>query len=283
MKIINNLNKYVRWLRDKNISPRTIELYTQAIKKFAETITTDTIRKFFKSKINKYEINTLKIFRQAFSSYSQFEGIKIDWTRIKGIIPKLQRKFFVTVNLNEFNLLKATRTERFLTNYQRNNLILDFLLYTGLRVSELVSIRHSDFQTNNYTNSLKVLGKGNKVRYICIPEFLTKYFNTKKKSYLFGSVKGKKLLTKKVQRIIRIRVEKSGIKKNITPHTFRRSFATLLNKKQVRLTTIQQLLGHTDINTTVAYIHNSYEELYDDYSKLWKDNDNFSQPSKKNE
>jgi len=168
------------------------------------------------------------------------------------------------------NLLKTTRTEKFLVHYQRNNLILDFLLYTGLRVSELVNIKYSDYQTNNYTNSLKVLGKGNKIRYICIPNFLTKYFNTKKHGYLFTNLRGKKLLTKQVQRIIRIRVAKSGINKSITPHTFRRSFATLLNKSEVRLTTIQQLLGHTDVNTTVAYIHHSYEEIYEDYSKLWK-------------
>lgn len=155
-----------------------------------------------------------------------------------------------------------------MVHHQRNNLILDFLLYTGLRVSELVNIKYKDYQAVNYINSLRIHGKGNKVRYICVPEFLTKYLAIKKSGYLFTNLKGKKLLTRQVQRIIRFRVAKSGINKLITPHTFRRSFATLLNKSQVRLTTIQQLLGHSDVNTTVAYIHHSYEELYEDYSKL---------------
>ena len=60
------------------------------------------------------------------------------------------------------------------------------------------------------------------------------------------------------------------IKKKITPHTFRRSFATLLNSRKCNLTTIQKLLGHSHITTTANYIHNSYEELYADYSRLWK-------------
>jgi len=83
-----------------------------------------------------------------------------------------------------------------------------------------------------------------------------------------------KMLTKHIQRIIRIRTEKSGLNKLITPHSFRRSFATLLNSKKCNLTTIQKLLGHSDINTTAAYIHNDYQAIYDDYSKLWKNQPN---------
>ena len=62
------------------------------------------------------------------------------------------------------------------------------------------------------------------------------------------------------------KTKKAGIDKHISPHTFRRSFATLLNNKNVHLTTIQKLLGHSQINTTANYIHNSYEELYKDYT-----------------
>ncbi|CAG8744541.1 11949_t:CDS:1, partial [Cetraspora pellucida] len=71
--------------------------------------------------------------------------------------------------------------------------------------------------------------------------------------------------------IIYRKTKKTGINKHISPHTFRRSFATLLNNREVRLTTIQKLLGHASIETTTAYIHNSHEELYKDYSKLFID------------
>jgi integrase/recombinase XerD len=65
-----------------------------------------------------------------------------------------------------------------------------------------------------------------------------------------------------------VRTKQAGINKLITPHTFRRSFATLLNHQKVNLTTIQKLLGHSDINTTASYIHNDYNTRYQDYSKL---------------
>jgi len=141
--------------------------------------------------------------------------------------------------------------------------MLDFLLYTGLRVKELVNIRHSDYRNEQ----LRILGKGNKIRYVFVPEFLVKYFNHSS-DYLFLTRKGNKLKDTQVRTIINRKTERAGIKKKITPHTFRRSFATLLNNKGCNLTTIQKLLGHSHITTTAQYIHNDYETLYDDYSKL---------------
>ncbi|CAI2162252.1 13535_t:CDS:2 [Funneliformis geosporum] len=66
--------------------------------------------------------------------------------------------------------------------------------------------------------------------------------------------------------MIKKRVRLAQIKKNITPHSFRRSFATLLNNKGTSLTTIQKLLGHSNIETTSNYIHNDYDYLYQDYN-----------------
>jgi len=65
----------------------------------------------------------------------------------------------------EFNQLKFTGIEHSKKTYQRNNLILDFLFYTGVRVSELVNIRANDY----HNEQLKIHGKGNKVRFVCIP------------------------------------------------------------------------------------------------------------------
>src|SRR4051812_23423165 len=144
--------------------------------------------------------------------------------------------------------------------------MLDFLFYSGLRVKELVNIKHNHWQSN----SLKVWGKGNKVRYVFLPDFLSKYFEPQSNEYLFTTRTNQKLTPTQVQTILKRKVERAGIAKNITPHTFRRSFATLLNSKGARLTTIQKLLGHSNLETTASYIHNSYEELYGDYSRLWK-------------
>jgi integrase/recombinase XerD len=100
--------------------------------------------------------------------------------------------------------------------------------------------------------------------------WLVKEINPYSKEYLFTNCKGDKLTREYMVRLIRKRTLSATIKKKITPHTFRRSFATLLNGKGARLTTIQKLLGHSQLNTTASYIHNSYEELYKDYSRLWK-------------
>ncbi|CAH1769817.1 8891_t:CDS:2, partial [Entrophospora sp. SA101] len=96
--------------------------------------------------------------------------------------------------------------------------------------SEMVNIRHRDWQVN----SLRILGKGNKVRYTLIPDFLTKHFKP-------------------------------------SPHTFRRSLATNLYNRGGRLETIQKQLGHSTIQTTLGYIHNDFNTLYQDYSKIFQE------------
>jgi integrase/recombinase XerD len=142
--------------------------------------------------------------------------------------------------------------------------MLDFLYYTGIRVSELVNLKHSDYQDR----SLKISGKGNKIRYVFAPKFLAKLINPYSSDYLFLNIQGKKITREYMVKLIKKRTLLTGIKKRITPHTFRRSFATLLNSRKCNLTTIQKLLGHSHITTTAQYIHNDYETLYQDYSKL---------------
>jgi integrase/recombinase XerD len=182
---------------------------------------------------------------------------------ITRLIPTVQRKFFTTIDEKELNQLKQARYEKEIIVYHRNNLMLDFLFYMGIRVSELVNIKHSDYQNK----SLKIHGKGNKIRHIPVPDFLVKYFNDGE-DYLFTTKNRKKLNPIQIRTMIYKKTKKAKIDKHISPHTFRRSFATLLNNKEVKLTTIQKLLGHSSIETTTGYIHNSYEEIFKDYSKL---------------
>ena len=170
------------------------------------------------------------------------------------------------INEKELKLLKQARFEKNQQIYERNNLILDFLFYSGIRVSELVNIKHRDYQEQ----SLRIHGKGNKIRQALLPPFLEKYIRLGAKGYLFTNQNGHRLLTDKVREIIRTRTKLAGLKKWVSPHTFRRSFATLLDRKKCRLSTIQKLLGHSNLETTAQYIHNDYETLYADYSKLWK-------------
>ena len=116
-----------------------------------------------------------------------------------------------------------------------------------------------------------MLGKGNKVRYVFLPDFLIKHLNPQKKGYLFANHSGKLISVFGVREILRQRVKLAGIKKWVSPHTFRRTFATRLNNNGAKLTTIQVLLGHSNITTTANYIHNDYEYLHQDYSKIFEE------------
>src|SRR4051812_10130342 len=97
----------------------------------------------------------------------------------------MSRPFFSTIDKQELEQLKTVQAERNPKTHQRNNLILDFLFYSGVRVSELVNIRHSDWQGK----SLRVHGKGNKVRQVLLPPFLFRKFNLTS-DYFFTNAKG---------------------------------------------------------------------------------------------
>jgi len=266
---MNNLTKYTNWLETKNLSPNTIIAYQQVISKYYNySFTTENISKFIKKLAKNKEPATCQLYLAALISYSKYlkDYENIEWDRIKSLIPKKMRKFFTTISEKELKLLKQARFEKNETIYQRNNLMLDFLFYSGIRVSELVNIKHRDYQEQ----SLRIHGKGNKIRQALLPPFLEKYLRPGAKGYLFTNQNGRKILTDKVREIIRIRTKLAGLKKWVSPHTFRRSFATLLDRRKVRMTTIQKLLGHSNLETTAAYIHNNYQTIYEDYSKLWK-------------
>jgi len=238
---------------------------------------TDSIIDFLKENLSKYEPSTLRLYRNAFHAYAKFKKVFVDWEMVNRVIPTIQPRFFPTINLEELEKLKGitwkvNRSEKDSQRInERNNLMMEFLLYTGIRVSELLNIRHSDYKKG----SLRIHGKGNKVRHILIPDFLVKYFRTDSQEYLFKTRTNKKLVASQIRMIISRKAEKAGIKKNVTPHTFRRSFATISNKIGINLTTIQKLLGHSHITTTTSYIHDDYDTLYADYSKLWKGDNNY--------
>src|SRR5205814_622644 len=110
----------------------------------------------------------------------------------------------------ELQKLKATQTKTKSQTNERNKLILDFLFYTGLRVSELINIRHRDYQNK----LLRIHGKGNKVRYVLLPEFLTKNFDSYSKNYLFLTRNGKKLTKCQIRRNIVRKTRQAEIIKN---------------------------------------------------------------------
>jgi len=271
VNLTKTLTRYSNWLKRKDLASKTIQSYTEGVKHFHKfygyNLTLTKLSQYFQEKVNKLAVNTIIGYKTALKSYAKWQKIKLNWERITKLIPKSQPKFFPTLDFNGLEQLKTTRTEVKNKTQQRNNLLLEFLFYTGLRLSELANLKHSDWQSNQ----LKILGKGNKVRYVFLPPHLVAYIKSNCTDYFFTNNQGNKLSLRTIQQIIHDKVKQSGINKTISAHSFRRSFATNLYNRGGKLETIQKQLGHSSLDTTMAYIHNDYDTLYQDYSKLWSE------------
>lgn len=153
----------------------------------------------------------------------------------------------------------------------RDKAILELLYASGLRVSELVDLKVND--VNLDIGFLKCLGKGSKERIVpvgskavkYVKEYLEKVRPELRKNLitanLFLTRLGGKFTRQSVWNLIKGHTEAAGIKKNVTPHTLRHSFATHLLSHGAELRMVQEMLGHADISTTQIYTHVDKERL----------------------
>ena len=163
---------------------------------------------------------------------------------------------------------------------KKSNLMISLIYAIGLRVSELVNLKVSDLDFGGQTGYLRQ-AKGNKDRTFNIPESLFKSLKEqaekqkeKNQEYLFTGLKGK-LTTRNIQKMVQKAAKKSGIGKEIHPHTLRHSFATHLLENGTDVRYIQQLLGHSSLDTTQIYTHISREQIKkikSPYDSLKKEN-----------
>ena len=157
----------------------------------------------------------------------------------------------------------------------RNKAMLELMYSTGLRVSELVNLRLSDISINNAT--VRTITKGNKERIIPIGDYALNYLNIyinnyrnellkdKINDYLFINNHGDVISRVAFFKIIKKEALLKGIKKDISPHKLRHSFATHLLENGADLRVIQELLGHSSINTTEIYTHLANNIKRDEY------------------
>jgi integrase/recombinase XerD len=153
----------------------------------------------------------------------------------------------------------------------RDRAMLEVLYATGLRVSELVNLRHG--QVNINQGVIRILGKGNRERLIPLGEeamrWLTEFFNgarseillERQTDYLFPTRRGDRMTRQAFWHIIKRYARKSGISKELSPHTLRHAFATHLLNHGADLRVVQMLLGHSDLSTTQIYTHVARERL----------------------
>ena len=157
----------------------------------------------------------------------------------------------------------------------RDRAMLEVLYATGVRVSELVSLRLVDLDMER--GFLKVLGKGKKERVVPLGEeaigWLRRYLEVRGKldkkgsAYLFLSNRGGPMTRQRFWQIIKEYARKVGITKGISPHTLRHSFATHILERGADLRSVQELLGHADLSTTQIYTHVARAHLEKIYKK----------------
>lgn len=284
---IENYANYLRF--EKNASENTIEAYVSDLQKlqdFAEqnlmnitpiTISYEHLQEFLYqvSKINYSErtqarwISSIK----GFFSFLLEDELREDNPSALLETPKLGLYLPDTLSLEEIEkLISATDENTDLA--KRNRCMIEVLYGCGLRVSELTELQISNI--NFKENYLKIQGKGDKVRFVPLADytadFIKNYINNirskqkinpKHSDILFLNSRGAQISRQMVFLIIKEIVRKANIQKNISPHTFRHSFATHLLQNGADLRFIQEMLGHSSITTTEIYTHLNTEELHE--------------------
>jgi integrase/recombinase XerD len=186
-------------------------------------------------------------------------------------LPRLGRKLPVVLDVTEIELMLA-QIDLSTMEGKRNKAMLETLYGCGLRVSEMVNLKISDLHFNE--GFIKVTGKGDKERLIPIGRTamteISYYFKEvrplvspgkKMEDILFLNRRGNRLSRVMIFLIIKELASRAGIKKTISPHTFRHSFATHLVEGGADLRAVQEMLGHESITTTEIYTHLDREYL----------------------
>ena len=189
------------------------------------------------------------------------------------------------VNDNPFELITNPKIEKKLPNFLyyndlekimevpdrkeemgiRDELIIELLYATGVRVSELVNIKIKDIDFKE--KQIRIFGKGKKERIVLFGDkaldLINKYLDTREydSDFLILNSRGNKITERGIALILDKNVKKSGVKAHVSPHTMRHTFATHMLNEGANLVTVQELLGHENLATTQVYTHVSNERL----------------------
>lgn len=272
-------DKYKRYLLlEKGLSTHTIEAYFSDLQKLINYCTEmqlnvtelqrDHLEQFLASIYDQSlsPRSTARVISalKAFFRFLQLEKYRDDDPTELLETPKTGLKLPVVLSLEEIDAILAV-IDLSTASGTRNYAIIETLYSCGLRISELINLRFSDFFPEE--GFIRVEGKGSKQRLVPISDTAIQkikdwliYRNqiTIKKGnedIIFVSGRGKAVSRVTVFYYIRQYAEAAGIKKNISPHVFRHSFATHLLERGANIRIIQEMLGHEKITTTEIYTH----------------------------
>jgi integrase/recombinase XerD len=275
-------------LLDRGLSDNTHEAYRRDLARYLQYIQGHEIRQIERitaEDIQKYvcilselgliaaslarNVSVLRMFHR----YLNTEKVIRNNPTIHLELPKLARKLPVVLELHEMETI-LNQPDLAKKNGIRDRAMLELLYATGMRVSELVGLCVSDLQLQE--NFIRVFGKGDKERIVPVGDTAIHWVETyrknvreplasrgKSKDRLFLNMRGAPLTRISVWVILKKCVQDAGIHKNVSPHTFRHTFATHLLEGGADLRSVQEMLGHSNINTTQIYTHLDREYLRD--------------------
>ena len=281
MKWLDALRDFQLYLKiERGLAENSVSNYSRDVKKLIQHLEKNTITTAPESisdlevqqfiydaskSINARSQSRLISGLRSFFDYLIFEKYRKDNPTLLLETPRIGRKLPDTLSLADIDKIIA-QIDLSTPEGERNRVMLETLYACGLRVSELITLRFSDLFFDE--GFIRVIGKGDKQRFVPIgqdTQKLIKLYSTHIRNHLesqkgfedtlFLNRRGKQLTRNMGFMIIRDLAAKAGIKKNISPHTFRHSFATHLLENGADLRSIQQMLGHESITTTEIYMH----------------------------
>ena len=225
----------------------------------------------YKPKSVKRKIASLKAFFHYLEIEDKLEINPFHKIQVKYKEPFILPKTIPLVNIESIINYAYEKNKKATSAYSkkvalRNVLILELLFATGMRISELCSLKSEQFDFNDYI--IKIYGKGSKERLIqicnsnvqrIIDEYISS-IDTDGNDFFFINRLHNRLSEQSVRYMINDYAEHAQISQHITPHMFRHSFATLLLEEDVDIRYIQQMLGHSSISTTQIYTHTSIKK-----------------------
>ncbi|WP_299549590.1 site-specific tyrosine recombinase XerD [Seonamhaeicola sp.] len=286
MKWEHALKDYKLYLKiERGLSDNSIDNYSRDVKKLIGyleahaigtspiSISADIIKQFIyevAKDVNARSQSRIISGLRSFFNYLVFEDYRKENPLELIESPKIGRKLPDTLSEEEINsiidCIDLTKEFNNIRIGERDRAMLETLYGCGLRVSELVNLKISDLFFDE--GFIKVTGKGDKQRFVPIVNSTKKFINIYKNEVrnkinvqpgfedtLFLNNRGKQLTRAMIFTIIKQLAKKAGIKKKISPHTFRHSFATHLLQNDADLRSIQLMLGHESITTTEIYVH----------------------------
>mgnify|MGYP005627257631 CR=1 FL=1 len=251
----------------RRLSPRTIKTYQHCVARFlrktnksVDKLSKKDVRLFLEDLDNRGRAGkTLNVYHMAIRLFMQDILKKKMWLNIK--YSKVPKRLPTSLTKEEIKkLINSIKNEK-------HKLMIKVLYSSGMRVSELTNLRIEDLELDKNYGFIRQ-GKGNKDRLFIIAKNvkqdilgLIKKENLGSEGFLFISLRNKKYDIGSIRLMLKNAAKKAEIKKNISPHTLRHSFATHLVENGYSVSEIQALLGHKSPETTFIYLHGASPNL----------------------